>query len=69
MTVAQLDLFLLYGTVVLLLGVLAVRASVRFGLPSLLIYLAMGVAWASPGWASSSTTPSSRTRSASPRWS
>ncbi len=49
MTVAQLDLFLLYGTVVLLLGVLAVRASVRFGFPSLLIYLAMGIALGESG--------------------
>ena len=44
MTVVELDQFLFYGTVVLLLGVLAVRATLRFGLPSLLIYLAMGVA-------------------------
>ncbi|HZC25639.1 MAG TPA: potassium/proton antiporter [Actinopolymorphaceae bacterium] len=49
MTVAQLDQFLLFGTVVLLLAVLAVRASVRFGLPSLLIYLAMGVAMGESG--------------------
>ncbi|WP_020574887.1 potassium/proton antiporter [Actinopolymorpha alba] len=44
MTIAQLDQFLLFGAIVLLLAVLAVRASVRFGLPSLLIYLAMGIA-------------------------
>ncbi|MEQ4204146.1 potassium/proton antiporter [Actinopolymorpha sp. B17G11] len=49
MTVAELDQFLLYGTVVLLLGVLAVRFAVRFGLPSLLIYLAMGVALGESG--------------------
>jgi potassium/hydrogen antiporter len=49
MSVAELDLFLLYGTVVLLLGVLAVRASVRFGFPSLLIYLAMGIALGESG--------------------
>jgi potassium/hydrogen antiporter len=48
-TVAELDQFLLYGTVVLLLGVLAVRFAVRFGLPSLLIYLAMGVALGESG--------------------
>src|SRR6478672_8679190 len=34
---------LLVGSVILLLAVLAVRASVRVGLPSLLIYLAMGI--------------------------
>ncbi|WP_121257175.1 potassium/proton antiporter [Nocardioides ferulae] len=41
--VHQLDLFLLVGSGVLLLAVLAVRASTRAGLPSLLIYLLMGV--------------------------
>ncbi|HEY8456309.1 MAG TPA: potassium/proton antiporter [Actinopolymorphaceae bacterium] len=49
MTTAELDQFLLYGTVVLLLGVLAVRFTVRFGLPSLLLYLAMGVALGESG--------------------
>ena len=39
----SLDSMLLAGSVILLLAVLAVRASVRVGLPSLLIYLAMGV--------------------------
>lgn len=39
----SLDQLLLVGSVMLLLAVLAVRASVRVGLPSLLIYLAMGV--------------------------
>jgi cell volume regulation protein A len=43
-TVAELNAFLLYGALVVLLAVLAVRASVRFGLPSLLIYLGMGLA-------------------------
>lgn len=38
-----LDRMLLAGSVILLLAILAVRASVRIGLPSLLIYLAMGV--------------------------
>ena len=50
MTVAQLDQFLFFGTVVLLLAVLAVRASVRLGLPSLLLYLAMGVALGEAGF-------------------
>jgi cell volume regulation protein A len=41
--VDRLDQLLLAGSAVVLLAVLAVRASVRVGLPSLLIYLAMGV--------------------------
>src|SRR4051794_286755 len=43
MDVERLDTLLLAGSAILLLSVLAVRASVRAGLPSLLIYLAMGV--------------------------
>ena len=43
MDVDRLDTMLLAGSAILLLAVLAVRASVRVGLPSLLIYLAMGV--------------------------
>lgn len=41
--VHQLDMVLLVGTLVMLAAVLAVRASVRVGLPSLLLYLLMGV--------------------------
>jgi cell volume regulation protein A len=41
--VHQLDQVLLVGAGVLLLGILAVRVSVGVGLPSLLIYLLMGV--------------------------
>ncbi|HLN76560.1 MAG TPA: potassium/proton antiporter [Nocardioidaceae bacterium] len=41
--VHQLDSVLLLGAVVMLAAILAVRASVRVGLPSLLIYLLMGV--------------------------
>ncbi len=41
--VNQLDMVLLVGAVVMLAAILAVRASVRVGLPSLLIYLLMGV--------------------------
>ena len=41
--VHQLDTFLLVGSAVTLLAVLAVRVSSRVGLPSLLIYLLMGV--------------------------
>ncbi|WP_244930997.1 potassium/proton antiporter [Nocardioides sp. W7] len=39
----QLDAFLLVGSGVTLLAILAVRASSRAGLPSLLVYLLMGV--------------------------
>jgi cell volume regulation protein A len=39
----QLDSVLLVGAVVMLVAILAVRISVRAGLPSLLLYLAMGV--------------------------
>ncbi|MEZ0577169.1 potassium/proton antiporter [Nocardioides sp. MH1] len=41
--VHQLDSFLLVGSAVTLLAVLAVRVSSRAGLPSLLVYLLMGV--------------------------
>ena len=47
--VHQLDQVLLYGTGVLLLAVLAVRLSVNLGLPSLLVYLLMGVALGEAG--------------------
>ena len=39
----QLDAVLLVGAAVMLVAILAVRVSVRVGLPSLLIYLLMGV--------------------------
>jgi cell volume regulation protein A len=39
----QMDTVLLIGAVVMLVAILAVRVSVRVGLPSLLIYLMMGV--------------------------
>jgi cell volume regulation protein A len=41
--VHQLDTVLLVGAVIMIAAILAVRASVRVGLPSLLIYLLMGV--------------------------
>ena len=40
----QLDTFVLVGSLVTLLAILAVRISSRAGLPSLLVYLLMGVA-------------------------
>lgn len=40
----QLDTFLLVGSVVAFLAILAVRLSARLGMPSLLIYLGIGVA-------------------------
>ena len=42
-TVSNLDLALLVGTLVLLVAVAAVRLSLRSGLPSLLLYLGIGV--------------------------
>ncbi len=47
--VQTLDHVLLVGAVVLLLAILAVRLSVGFGLPSLLIYLLIGVALGESG--------------------
>ena len=47
--VHQLDPFVLVGSVVTLLAILAVRVSSRAGLPSLLIYLLMGVALGEAG--------------------
>ena len=40
---ASLEVLLGVAAAVVLLGVLAVRASVTLGLPSLLLYLAMGI--------------------------
>jgi potassium/hydrogen antiporter len=47
--VQQLDTFLLVGSAVTFLAILAVRLSSRVGLPSLLIYLLMGVALGEEG--------------------
>ncbi len=47
--VHQLDLFLLVGSAVTILAILAVRISSRAGLPSLLVYLLMGVALGEDG--------------------
>ena len=43
MTVEQLDTLLLFGAVVLLVSIAAVRLSVGTGLPSLLLYLGLGL--------------------------
>jgi len=48
--VHELDAFLLVGSAVTLLAILAVRLSSRAGLPSLLIYLLMGVALGEKGF-------------------
>ena len=48
-TVHDLDTFLLVGSAVTLLAILAVRVSSRVGLPSLLLYLLMGVALGEKG--------------------
>ena len=45
----QLDSFLLVGSAVTILAILAVRVSSRAGLPSLMIYLLMGVALGEAG--------------------
>ena len=47
--VDQLDQFVLWGSGVILLAILAVRVSSRAGLPSLLLYLLMGVALGEEG--------------------
>ena len=48
--VHQLDSFVLVAAAVTLLAILAVRVSSRAGLPSLLIYLLMGVALGESGF-------------------
>ena len=48
--VHQLDTFVLVGSAVTLLAILAVRVSSRAGLPSLLVYLLMGVALGESGF-------------------
>ena len=45
----QLENFVLVGSAVTLLAILAVRVSYRAGLPSLLLYLLMGVALGESG--------------------
>lgn len=47
--VHQLDMFVLVGAAVTLLAILAVRVSSKAGLPSLLVYLLMGVALGESG--------------------
>ncbi|MGH3471373.1 MAG: potassium/proton antiporter, partial [Nocardioidaceae bacterium] len=49
MDVHSLDQVLLAGSVVMLLAIVAVRASVSVGLPSLLVYLGMGIALGESG--------------------
>src|SRR3712207_2095108 len=49
MNVHELDTFVLWGAAVTFLAILAVRISSRAGLPSLLIYLLMGVALGESG--------------------
>src|SRR3712207_7708626 len=47
--VHQLDTFVLVGSAVTLFAILAVRVSSRTGLPTLLVYLLMGVALGESG--------------------
>ena len=56
------------GAIVVLVAAVALRLADRVGLPSLLLYLALGIALGEAGWASSSRTSSSPRRSASPPW-
>ena len=49
MNVHELDAFVLWGAAVTFLAILAVRVSSRAGLPSLLVYLLMGVALGESG--------------------
>ena len=57
-TLEDLTPVLLIGSLVLLVSVAAVRLSVKSGLPSLLLYLGIGLASARPASASGSTPPS-----------
>ena len=58
------------GAVVVLVAAVALRVADRLGLPSLLLYLALGLALGESGLGRrSSRTPSSPRTSASPRWS
>ena len=66
--VHQLDLFVLVGSAVTILAILAVRVSSRAGLPSLLIYLRWAWCSARSASASSSRTLLSPRLWASPRW-
>ena len=65
--VHELDQVVLWGSAVTLLAILAVRLTSRAGLPSLLIYLLIGVALGEEGFGIPSRTRGSRTHSASPR--
>src|SRR5215470_15351337 len=49
MDVSELDRILLAGAAVLLVAIVAVRLTGRFGLPSLLIYLLIGLALGESG--------------------
>ncbi len=65
--VHQLDTFLLVGSAVTFLAILAARISSRAGLPSLLVYLLMGVALGEAGIGIQFENAEARTRWASRR--
>ena len=66
----DLDVILLVGAVVLIVAILAARLGSGFGLPSLLLFLGLGMLLGRTGSAGSpSTTRTWRTPSASARWS
>ena len=70
MDVEELDRILLAGAAVLLVAVVAVRLSGRLGLPSLLIYLGMGLVLgeSGPGHIRLRERPARACARRSPRW-
>lgn len=64
----ELNVVVLAAMTVLLLGVAAVRVSTGAGLPSLLLYLAIGLLIGEAGLDSPSTTPRSPRRCAPSPW-
>ncbi|EUA25892.1 putative membrane protein [Mycobacterium intracellulare] len=68
MTLQQLYVTLLVGGLVLLASIVATRAAAKVGLPSLLLFLAVGVALGNDGLGWNSTTSSSPATSAPRRW-
>ena len=65
----DIDAILLVGAAVVIVAILAARIGTRVGLPSLLLFLGLGMLLGESGPGSSSTTPTWPTPSASPPWS
>ena len=53
----NIDLILLVSAVVVIAAILAARVGARVGLPSLLLFLGLGMVMGDPASGSSSTTP------------